>query len=271
MIFESNVLTYNTMKNYLLIIINSIFLIGCEKSQYPLMRIDPKYPTTIIKPDPTQLTILRDDFITSNIYLESSLDEYGFCGYGDDLVNAQIPPAGTLETSSEAIKVAKTFIIENSKYTGVNDTAKLQFSEIERFHDSWRLTAYTQKIDTIEVKTYLSIHIKNKEVHLCFGNWYSDIYIPKSINVGPNSAKNILLGKVVTHVFNEGPQDVRITMNDINSSEITMYVLPLKKDNQIELRLVWSITMTDPVNYIMFVDAMTGEIVEKRPTVIINK
>jgi hypothetical protein len=69
-----------------------ILLYSCEKSTY-LVENDPNYPTVIEKISPNQLNTLRMDFARQNIYMQTSLNEYGFCGYGDEFIDAINQPS----------------------------------------------------------------------------------------------------------------------------------------------------------------------------------
>lgn len=249
-------------------------LFSCEKSNYSGLEIDPNYPTIIRKPSSIQIEKLRSDFLKENTFLWTSLDEYGFCGWGDDLNNAPNPPFDTTLSKSEATAIAKNFILKNSKYTGVKDTTDFQFSKISKetgWYDGsigWSFNTPLQKIDTIEVQTYLSIHIRSREVYFCIGNWYPDIYIPTNIKISQTRAKELLLNTVVTHYGWSGPWKVTITNEDLNNSNIKIYVVPIKTNDQIELHLAWYIDIPSPVFYIMYVDVMTGKIIRQDPTII---
>jgi hypothetical protein len=81
-------------------------------------------------------------------------------------------------------------------------------------------------------------------------------------------AKKTLLNKIVTHYGWGGPWDVTITNEDLQSSTAGFNVLPIEKEDQIELHTAWLIRIPSPVHYNIYVDAMTGEILRQNPTII---
>lgn len=254
--------------------IGILLLTGCEKDNYQHLHTDPLYPTIIRELNSGDLEKLRNEFLTKNIFMWTSLNKFGFCDYGDDVLNAPDPPFDTTLSKSEAIIIAKKFLLENSKFTGISDTSEIQFAKISTnnsWYDGskgWVFNAGLQNIDTIEVLTYLSVHIRNRKVFYCIGNWYPDIYIPEKIQLTLNEAKKILLNKVVTHYGWGGPWNVTITNEDLQNSTAEFYVLPIEKEDQIELHTAWLIKIPSPVHYNIYVDAMTGEILREAPTII---
>jgi|WetSurMetagenome_2_1015567.scaffolds.fasta_scaffold07294_6 hypothetical protein len=252
-----------------------LLLTSCEEYNYQLFEADPQYPTILRELSPNDLEKLRNEFLNTNIFMWTSLDSYGFCGYGsDDLINAPDPSLDTTTSRSEAILIAKKFLHNNSKFTGVTDTSKVQFSKIATDNDwydgsnGWVLNAALQKIDTIEVLTYLSVHIRNREVYFCMGNWYPKIYIPEKIQLSYNGAKKILLNRVVTHSGLGGPWNVTITDEDLQKSSTRFYIVPIERNDQIELHVAWLIKIPSPVYFNIYVDAITGEILRQVPTII---
>lgn len=263
------------MKNSLLIFLTFIVLFYCcEKSSY-LIENDPNYPTIIKKVEADRLSSLRSNFAQQNLYLRSSIGEYGFCDLAEDLTMAPDPPVDTTTSRPEAIEIAKEFIIENSKYTGVNEINKLEFRVVERMNGfwdgkkGWHLLTSSQKVDTIEVLfTSIMINIRGKEVYYCIGNWFPNIYIPKELNFTSEKAKRNLLNNILTHYGWGGPYNVEITTESLQRSTTSLVVVPIEGKDQLELHLAWCINIPQPVYYIIYVDVMTGEIIGKYPTII---
>jgi hypothetical protein len=111
--------------------------------------------------------------------------------------------------------------------------------------------------------------IKNREIEYCIGNWYHNIYVPKSFNFDQDKAKAILVNKVVSHTTIGGQQyNVTISATDLNSSITKLKILPLTTDDKIELRVSWQINIPGPVYYKIYVDVMTGDIIGEEPTII---
>ncbi|MDP4224328.1 MAG: hypothetical protein Q8868_13560 [Bacteroidota bacterium] len=262
------------MKNSLLIFLTFIVLLySCEKSSYKVEN-DPKYPTIIKKVEADRLSSLRSEFAQQNEYLRTSLDKYAFCGLAEDLTMAPDPPVDTTTSRSEAIEIAKEFIVKNSKFIGVKEINNLQFRVVEimsGFWDGnkvWHLRTSSQRFDTIEVLfTSILINIRGKEVYYCIGNWFPDIYIPKEFNCNSSKAKESLLNRTVTHYGWGGPSNAVITSESLQKSTTSLIVLPIEGENQIELHLAWCINIPQ-VYYIIYVDVMTGEVIGQEPTII---
>ena len=254
-------------KRFILFLASVILLNSCEKSTY-LVENDPLYPAIINKISPDHLNTLRMGFARQNIYLQTSLDEYGFCGYGDEVINAITPTVDTIVSASESIEIAKQFIERNSLYTGVKDITDLSFQKTVETNNGWNLFTTTQIVDTIEVlSTTIYIRIKGREVYNCTGNWFPDIYIPKKINLTSVAATHFLLNRTVTHYTWGGPVNIKITSESLQGSTARFVVVPIEKEDHLEICVVWKIYVPK-VDFILYVDAMTGEIIGQEPTVI---
>jgi hypothetical protein len=245
-------------------------LFSCERDNIP---VDPYYPTTINKLDYIALSHIRDIYNLRNKYLHSSLNEFGFCDMGD--VPSESPPLLESLTEAEAIETVKNFVQINPSETGVENIDELRFDRTSfrsGYYDgstTWIITSSCQNVDTIEiVNTNISFRIKNREVVFCTGNWFSDIYIPERFIFSQTHAKASLLNRVVEHYNFAGEgYYVRITSNDLASSKTKLSIVPLTKDESIELRVAWRIEIAS-VAYIIFVDVMTGEVIYKESTII---
>jgi hypothetical protein len=261
--------------NKLLLLIPAAILAfsGCEKYTYPELQVDPSYPTVILKPDVSKIDQMRFAFRSRNIYLQSSLDDFGFTNWGPDVIDAPSSAPDTTVTRAEAIDIAKKFLLKNSLYTGVNDTSAVNISEAYIISSngtdtkSWVVRIATQKVDSIELKTYLLLHIKNREVSICLGNWYPEVYIPLKFNFTAGKAKSTLLGKVLTHWGWSGPFDVKVTQDGLDRSTVRLMIRPETRSDRIELRVVWEIDVPD-VWYKLSVDVMTGELISAEPTIV---
>jgi hypothetical protein len=263
------------MKNRLLIFLTFIIpLFSCEKSSYLAENVS-NYPTTIKKVEVDRLSSLRTNFAQKNIYLRTSLNEYGFCGFGEDLTTPPDPPVDTTVSKSEAIEIAREFIIKNSQFTGVKDLNDLEFKKVGEMHGfwdgnkGWHLLTASQRIDTIDVlSTSILINIRGRKVYYCVGNWFPEIYIPKKFNCNQTEARRLLINKTVTHYGWGGPNNVVITAESLQRSTTSLVVVPIEGKGQIELRLAWGINIPQPVYYIIYVDVINGEIIGQSPTII---
>jgi hypothetical protein len=251
-----------------------VLFCSCEKSTC-LIENDPYYPTIVNKVSPDRLNTMRLDFANRNVYLMTSLNEYGFCGYADDIIQAATPPVDSTVTGPEAIEIAKEFLVRNSDFTGIKKADKLDFRRVEMMNGfwdgnkGWHLNTADQRIDTIEMlNTSIMVNIRGKEVYYCVGNWFPDIYIPKKFNFNNAASKESLINMTVTHYGWSGPFDVVITRESIQNSSTRLYVLPIEVNNHTELHLAWCINIPQPVYFKIYVDVMTNEVIGEEPTII---
>jgi hypothetical protein len=261
----------NTMKETFLcsIIGLAILFSGCEKLDIPR-----DYPSTyFILPSDT-ITKLQNEYLIRNPYLKSSLDEFGFCDISHNNLEIESPPYISDISRSEAEYIARDFLKNNSRETGVNDSEEFTFYSGGSITSTtgtvtWNFKSVNQTIDTIEVLyTCIIFSIRNGFVISCSGNWYPEIYIPERFNFYQSKAKATLNGYTVTH-YNIGgdPYYDTITSLDLEESEISIKIIPKNTTDRIELRVCWEIYIPG-VSYRIYIDVMNGEIVSQTPTII---
>ncbi len=264
------------MKQFLIYFLLACTLAGCEKKDL-LYSNDTNYPTVIDKLSSTTLSALRTSYAQKNKYLTSSLNEYGFCSLTDILPGTvDTPPILSMPTQPEAIEIVKSFVSQNSTYTGVENAANLTFSDIFSSSAYWDgasslvLKSSNQRIDTIEViNSQIIFHLKSRELVYCMGNWFPKVYIPDKFNINREAAKSSLLNKVVWHSTIAGvPYSAKITTESLSASTTRLVVFPYTIDNKIELHVTWQVNIPAPVYYLINVDVMTGEIISEQPTII---
>ena len=169
------------LKNLAIILALALLSVACEK-----VHIDPDYPTSIHRLPSSTLEKLRTEFAQNNVYLKSSLDEFGFCERHTDFEpNAQVPPVLDSLTEAEALDLIRTFVTSHPSASGVKHPGDFQIEKIRStpaYPDGtiqWIANSSNQRVDTLEVldsKIYFSI--KNRELvsvgkALVPGNIYS--------------------------------------------------------------------------------------------------
>jgi hypothetical protein len=256
-------------KTQILIMFFSALLISCEKNNIPS-----EYPTTYNKLPETDLIQRQTKYINRNQYIETSLNDFGFCDINGDLLETETPPYFGEISESEAIDIIRDFISENTSETGVNSPDKLGFyssSNDTGYNGSilWHFKSENQTIDTIEVMySMILFHLVNGKVSLCYGNWYPDIYIPSEFIFNQSKAKSVLIGHVVSYYSIGGEESTyTITSNDLENINFHLKILPKVYEDKVELRVCWQIYVPD-ANYILYVDVITGEIISQEPTII---
>jgi hypothetical protein len=251
--------------------------LGCNQIDiYPDNSQYPEYPTTLHKLPAATLLQKREGFASDNIYLMSSLTDYGFCGFADDIQSAEAPAVLTPFTEAEAVEKVNNFVSAYPSETGVKNSSGLSFYQIDYGSDyydgstSWTLKSDNQKIDTIEVlNSSIGFVVKNREIISCLGNWFPKVCIPGKFNVTREMASSSLLNHVIGHSTIAGQiYKVTISEEDLRLSKVNLKILPIISDDRIELRVCWQFDIPGPVSYKIFVDVITGKIVEEWPTII---
>jgi len=246
-------------------------LIGCDS-----IELDPNYPTTIKRLPDATLEQLRKEFALKNMYLKSSLNEFGFCSRNEHEVDAMRPPIMDTLKESEVFDLIRTFVSQNPSATGVGDIKEFCLSKIKSNSDSydgsimWIAETPVQTWDTIEVlQTKILFRILNRELVSCRNNWFPEIYIPEEFRVGIEEAKSLLIDKEVSHYTIAGIEWVeRVTESSLEESQYSLKILPIWYEDRIELRVVWEINVPHPVYYIFYVDVMSGRILGKKTTIV---
>ena len=238
------------------------FLATTKFEPDPNLPIDPGYPTTFYTLNPDTLSKRITAFTERNIYIVSSLDEFGFCSGGG--LYSHPPQCGNI-SREEAIEIAKNFISQNETETGIENPDDLIIveatnMELPNNNFRWYLQCSPQKIGSTEViGAPVYITIINSEVIIFNGNWYPNIYIPSNLIIDQEMAKNLLVGRVVgCSGFDGSPYYTTISAESLNSATVRLTIYPLNSGDSIQLRVTWEIYV---LHHKVYVDAMTGEIV----------
>jgi hypothetical protein len=256
------------VKKLLMLLTITILFAGCET-----IDIDPDYPTTYLWiPSPT-LEQLRTEFALNNVYLNSTLSDFGFCSRWDYDVSPKLAPVLDTLTENEAIELVRAFVSFNPSATGVKSINDFIIEKIWRgpvYNDGsipWQVRSSNQMADTIEVlDTKIYFSIKNRELVSVANNRFPDIYIPDNFVFNQEQAKSKLVGKKVSHNTWGGKVDMTISAADLNSSVTKLVIMPIKTDETIELRVAWQIWI-ESVAHIIYLDVMNGEILREEPTI----
>jgi len=268
--------TKHMTKQFVTFLFFACTLLSCDKNNLSYSG-DPNYPTVIQKLNSATHSELKTAYAKKYKYFISTINEYGFCSYYDDVFTpVDNPPLLNPLTQTEATELIKSFVSQNPTITGVKNSADLKltlsYSDTGFWDNStyWNVRSANQFIDTIEVlNTQIMFEIKNRELRSCVGNWYPTIYIPGKFNLDRDQAKSSLLNKVVWHSTIAGvPYSATITTASLAASTTRLVVVPYTINNQIELRVTWQINIPGPVYYLINVDVMTGEIISEQPTII---
>ena len=228
---------------------------------------DTNYPTTIYCLSEETLTQKRNDFAERNPTLVSTINQFGFCGWGEELINGAVS-SGTF-TEEEAIEAVMEFVAGNPE-TGVINLENLHFERITRGpnSNSWVLVTESQVINDIEVyKANIVFNVQNQALYFCTGHYFPNVYVPERFNFDIERAKSKLLGKEVIHWGWAGQYSLgKIKTEHFQGCTTNLIIVPLITEDKLELRVTWKIGVT--LHYIYYVDVMTGEIIQEEPTII---
>ena len=175
------------MKKLIIIItVFSALLSGCEKSTdiqenrtLPQQKSNNSgiYPTTYNILDSALASDRRSDYLLKNRYLHSSLNPFGFCDWNGDPVFRGTPPYKADFTESEAIRIIKEFVKNNSAETGIVNPDYIDFSKSGKetgYAGSvlWHFRTKNQRVDNVEIlHSSVLFDFTNTNLTLCLGNW----------------------------------------------------------------------------------------------------
>lgn len=267
---------------FIIVLLFSALFSGCEKSTDPQQEnTGPQqkssnsgiYPTTILKLDSTLVIQRRADYLMKNQFLRSSLNTFGFCDWNGDPLMRGTPPYKGDVSESEARTIINEFVSKNSSETGIINLEYLEFSKFEKetgYQGSilWYFKSQNQKVDNIEIlNSSILFVLQNKYLTTCLHNWYPEVYIPNNYNYDQAKAKSTLIGQQITYGSWGGPGTSKtITENDLSKCSFDLKIMPIDFTDKVELRVCWRISAPN-LNYIFYVDVMTGEILGKSSTI----
>ena len=252
----------------------------------------PDYPVTI---EPLQLLALddlnREYHRLNNNALCSTLNEYGFTGFSRILFPNDINPcAGRIPDKIELadpaplIKLAKQKVVDNARFTNVEDSTALKVKELVPLYGcticegpetnsvplEWKIIFENQRYQSMEVAdTEIIVFVDSKGVNRIWGNWYTGIYAPGLLDVGYLEAQRTVEGNEIA-LFDITGQDSMLTVtSDMVGQPNNFEIIPFKnKTEALELRKAWIVPISfinqqyDGIN--AYVDAVDGTILEYR-------
>lgn len=246
---------------------------GCNNNDL-ITNYDISYPTAYQRLDNTTINQMQTAFAKANPYISSTITEFGFCGFFGNISSAQWPQRDSDLSMDEALEILKTFALQNTKQLGISNPNDLTIINTDTFrvYDrglAWSFVSSSQKYNGIEVyNSNILFHIINGKMTYCIGNWYPKIYIPPKINVDYGRAKLLLLDKKVYISDIAGKSTaLTITSKSLQTAIFDKLIYPVETDTKIELHVVWKIDIPE-VFYVIFLDVMTGEMVNSYPTII---
>lgn len=238
-----------------------------------------RYPTVYPRLSADSLASLNDSLAQINSRTCSGLDEYGLTSFGW-CAHAADPNVGEDVTTDSLLQIVKTDIVRIARFTGITDTAALQFGILFKFRNSGDLILFAiahfdnQIYHGLEVQsTALTIIVDTLGIIDVSGHHYPYVYVPEP-SITPDEARGSLLGQEITWEAFDGssqiytvadesfclPADVRGVQPDPPRG-----IVPLESDEGMEMRVAWKIGVgcVDPFYgfpaWELYVDVVTGE------------
>lgn len=257
----------------LLPILMSVFpgLVGCGVHSLDANGV---YPTTIFPLPAAELQKLKHEYVTLNNFPPCmSLNAYGLPEWSlcsdRQILRKQIADAEKMHG------MAKAFLLKNRKFTNVTDTTSIVFQQSDGLRGcvrcdgsagdivyiGWRAVLGNQVYSGLEVKnTTIFVWMDAEKVHNMAGNWFRDIHVPEQDRVSGEQARNSLIGKEITWSDFGGQQRVFVVTEDAVGNASRRVIIPYEKDQKIELRVTWEISISEGLWY-AYIDTSTGEAV----------
>ena len=178
-------------------------------------------------------------------------------------------PLENITDSLRMTSLAKSFLLKNSVFTGIFDTTDIDLvsrganSYNDSVYSTWGVFVRKQVIEGITVLySNIDVYLNSNGVLGTGGAWYENLLIPSRDNYSAAKAKEMIIGHKVTYFSWSGEGQFNITRDQIQD-EVEKFILPVYKEGELQLRVVWQIKVDHPGWYVYF-DTITGEIVQIR-------
>jgi hypothetical protein len=228
--------------------------------------VDNNYPTILyfLTSDSLQQTQLDFDELNDS-KICSRLNEFGLTGHDHCYRNN---PQIKISHENDALEIAINTLVKNNKYTNVTNSLALVtggytigYINDEKTH--WGIHFEPQQYQGLEVfGTRIDIALFGDGVFNIDGFWYKNIYIPFVDKVNKSSAKDAVIGQSIVWSEMNGESNEFIVTRSAVVNNFEKIVLPLEKENSIELRVAWKIPIQfgSFIGWHIYLDTTTGEI-----------
>lgn len=256
------------------IIVISLLCFGC--SELSPLDSESVYPTTLSAVSDARLQELQNEFDKTNNYeISSKLNSYGYIG--NDGV-AFSPEWQAVELSEgEAKQIGIKTLLRNKKFTNTMSereilSREMKIDKLYRNNNNWKIKLGIQKIKGFEViGSVISLMISGGKVYKIWGSWYPDVYIPDHDKINQSEAKSGIIG-IEIEIRGFYPHNSVFVVTDSSVGEMNKVIFPLEKDNSLELRVAWqiSIKFAGSTCWYIYLDTTTSEILGTEQLIIFN-
>ena len=253
-----------------------------------------EYPTTFSAIEFSELDQMNREYQQANGgHICSTLNKYGFTGYSEIFFEDGESPCANrevvrveLEQTDTLITAAKTALLKNNIYTGVNDTSKLIITELLPIRGcticegpglnnvpiELKITFAEQTIDSNKViGTDITVVIDAEGVSRIWGNWYQDFEVPDFVNYGYEEVQSGMIGWEIDMRRYTGEEAIyTVQQEDISGIPKRVY-LPIENESEqkLEIRTCWAIPISynessDFEGWMAYVDIEEGFLVDMR-------
>ena len=197
-----------------------------------------------------------------------NLDQFGLVRQANKVVVSP-QPAPNATDQAATIEMAKNFIVENSKYTGVINKDALDVNRNPTINRN-RMTF------SFKNQTYQGIVIENMNIYIVAdnggilkitGHWYPRINITTEPKINLDEVKKKIIGQETTVGEAGGlPEKVLFSGEAKNFESGELVILPVDDDR---LTLCWKIFYKQQrLPWIIYVDAISGDIIKIQPNFV---
>jgi hypothetical protein len=233
---------------------------GCSDSVAPTPA-DDLYPTRIQALVADSLQALLDEYSRTNPGFCSGLDQFGF---SEGLCSGGPGTAPTLGDTAETVARVGEILVRNSRFTGVADASALRLKSASRSSTILRLTFRPQVVHGLEVEnSSIIVNLGSAGVRAVSGNHYPFVHVPTPI-LTAQAARDRLVGRELVYIdFGGKPHTIRVTPESM-TAPVTRVILPIKGSEILSLNVAWRVTVGGGPGWHLFVDTVTGDLLETR-------
>ena len=261
----------------MLIVFMLTMLAACKKDDNET-QTDPLYPTTVYRLNSIEYQNKLTAFRTTNPFLQSDLNQFGFTDITENYTNLPTPPNNKYISHAEALAIVRNFIDLNKKETGIIDTTLLKFSGFRQFTASegyvvTYLQTQEQPVDSLAIRfTSIAFRLENDQVVECNNNWFPEVYTPAEFFITPEQAISNLKGAEYSLPTMSGSVTGKVTETDLTGATTSTLILQYPDpsgnltSDRIELRIAYKIYLP-AIWTIFYVDVMEDKVLSSNSTI----
>ncbi len=256
------------IKKYLIIPILFPILWGCENRS---AIVQPKqemqtYPAINTALSQKDIDKLQNDFKVAYPEMSTAtFDEYGFISMSHKRPDAN---GSSVWSKDKAIEMARSFILDVAEFVHLENSEDLLLNDSSKYGDRWIVTFQQQKLGIPVYNNKIRVLIYNSGVNAIEAGFYQNITVPEAPPFDQEAIANKITGyEFIFYCW--GPVNV-VLDKDMMGTEHQLVLYPLRKENYRQIHLAWQIplTVSNSFEFLLFVDAITFEVLAVNPLFI---